>query len=111
MHRSDNVFHAESQTLGLYYELFQFLFEEAAALSCSGGAGGDDGARAWAHFQQALGNQMTDYFVRGIGINLERSAEHPDRRKSITGTKLSRDDRLFGRIGRLFVERSSGLKH
>ncbi len=65
----------EAQFLGFDYQLLQFLFEQMTALGCRRTQTfHHNRADAWADFQHALRHQMTDHFVRGVGIDFKSRA-------------------------------------
>ena len=107
----EHLFALDAEALGFDDELFDLVAKELGALFFGGvGEWSDDSADAGAGFEQALGDQVRDDLVRGVGIDLEVFGEDADRREGIAGAKLAGDHRLFGGVDDLLEERDAGAE-
>ena len=92
-------------------QFLELLFEEICSFGFGRGrALGDNGHRTGANFEETGVGKTGDYFVRGVGIDLELFAEGTDGREFVTGTELARDDGFGGSVDNLLVDGSAGLE-
>ena len=106
-----HVLKIDAEALAFDDKFLELLFEKI----CSFGFGGrrtlgDNGDRAGANLEEASVGKTGDYFVGGIGIDLELSAEGADGRKFVARTELARDDGFGGSVDNLLVDGSAGLE-
>jgi hypothetical protein len=105
-----HVLKIDAEALAFDDEFLELLFEEIGSFGFRGRrALGNNGDRARANFEEARVGETGDYFVGGVGINLELSAEGADGREFVTGTELARDDGFGGSVDNLLVDGSAGL--
>jgi len=106
-----HVLKIDAEALAFDDEFLELLFEEIGSFGFGGGrALGDNGDRAGANFEEASIGETGDYFVGGVGIDLELSAEGADGRKFVPGTELAGDNGLGGGVNNLLVDGSAGLE-
>jgi hypothetical protein len=100
-----DVREGEAHLFGFDNEFFEFGFEKARAFGGGGGTGrGDGGDGADADFEQALGHELGDYFLRGVGVDFEIFAEGADGGEWFAGAELAGDHGAFDGIDDLFEE-------
>jgi hypothetical protein len=106
-----HVLKIDAEALALHDEFLELLFEEVCSFGFTGRrALGDNGDRTGANFEEARFGETSDYFVSGVGIDFELSAEGADRRKFVARTELAGDDGLGGGVDNLLVDGSAGLE-
>jgi len=107
----DNLVHFNSETFGLYHESLNLLLEEPCFLFATDfRARSDNGAYARANFEKTACDQGSNYFVGGIGIDLEVLAESADGREGVTLAEAARHHGFSGSVNDLLVELTAGLK-
>jgi hypothetical protein len=95
-----HVLKIDAEALAFHDEFLELLFEEICSFGFGGRrALGDNGDRAGANFEEARVGETGDYFVGGVGIDLELFAEGADGRKFVARTELAGDDGLGGGLG------------
>jgi hypothetical protein len=106
-----HVLKIDAEALAFHDEFLELLFEEICSFGFRGRrALGNNGDRARANFEEASVGETGDYFVGGVGIDLELFAEGADGREFVTGTELARDDGFGGSVDNLLVDGSAGLE-
>ena len=88
-----HVLKADAEALAFDDEFLELPFEEIGSFGFRGRrALGNSCDRARADFEKASVGEARNYFVGGVGIDLELFAEGADGREFVPGTKLARDD-------------------
>ncbi len=76
-----HVLKIDAEALAFHDEFLELLFEEICSFGFRGRrALGNNGDRARANFEEASVGETGDYFVGGVGIDLELFAEGADRK-------------------------------
>ena len=91
-------------------ELFDIASEEPAASGARGGRLDDDGADTGADFEEALGGQLPDHFLGGVGVYFHSASQRPDGGKRIAGTEFAAEHGLLGGEHDLVGDGDSGLR-
>ncbi|HXJ40220.1 MAG TPA: hypothetical protein VNH18_13155 [Bryobacteraceae bacterium] len=108
----EHVAKFESETPCFDYELFDIATQEPRTFRGSGaGQAGDDRTNADANFDQTIGQELGDDFVRRVGVDFQFPAEHTDGRKRVARTHFPGDHGLAGSVRDLFMKRNAGLEN
>ena len=102
-HGGGDAIQFKTEAFGFDYQLFQFPLEQVVTFGWRRRARRDDRASPGANFEQSFGDQLGDYFVGGVGVDLKRLAQRAHRGKGIARAHLARYHGLLGGIGGLFV--------
>ena len=65
---------------------------------------------AFPAFEESFGDELPDHLLRRVGVDLDRPAEHADRREAVAGPELTGKDRLAGRERNLLVDGTPGFQ-
>ena len=109
--RFDYVVECDSKLLRFDHQLLNLVAEQLGSF-CTAGFWQlrDNGPNPWSGFQQACSYEVRYHLVCSVGIDLQLFAERADGRERISAAHLSRDDRLFGSVDNLLVQRYAGTK-
>ena len=70
----------------------------------------DHGTDSRVRFEKAFGEQRSDDFVRGVGVDVLFAAEDSHRRKGVSRAELAGYDRTLGRVDYLLEYGNAGPK-
>jgi hypothetical protein len=82
----------------------------SAVLAGGVGEGGDDGTDAGMGFEESLVDEVGDYLVGGVGVDVELAAQGADGGEGIAGAKLAGDDGLLRSVDDLLEEGNTNAK-
>jgi hypothetical protein len=105
------VFQRNADLHGLYGELFDFACKEAYASIAPRRRLGYHSANAGKHFEEALGGQLRDHFLGGIGVNFHGASQGADGRKGVAGAELAGENGFFGGKDNLVRDGDAGLRN
>ena len=101
----------DAEALALDDKFLELLFEKIGSFGLGGGrALGDNGNRARANVEEAGVGKAGNYFVRGVGIDFELSAEGANGGKFIPGTELPGYYGFGGSVDNLLIDGQAGLE-
>ena len=105
----EHVIGSNAEFLSFHHELFDFLAEQLRALGIPGfGQSGDDSADSGLWFKQAGGDESSDDFVGGVGVDFQFTAKHTDGGKGIAGAYLAGYDRFLRGVNDLLIDGNAG---